>query len=135
MKATIIIEKGLDGSFDVRTDDTFNADYMVLGQGATIDEAKADFLTCYNDIKQLYQDENKSFTEITEMVYRYDTASFLAYYSKVFSYASLERLTGVNQTQLSQYVQGYRKPSPKTTKKIEVALHNLAHELQQIQFV
>lgn len=135
MKATIIIEKGLDGGFDVRTDDHFNADYMVLGQGATIEEAKADFFTCYNDIKQLYQDENKPFTEITEMEYRYDTASFLAHYSKVFSYASLERLTGVNQTQLSQYVQGYRKPSPKTTKKIQTALHNLAQELQQIQFV
>lgn len=135
MKATIIIEKGLDSGFDVRTDDTFNADYMVLGQGATIDEAKTDFMVCYNDIKELYKDEKKPFVEITEMVYKYDTASFLAYYSKVFSYAALERLTGVNQTQLSQYVQGYRKPSPKTTKKIETALHNLANELQQIQFV
>lgn len=135
MKVTIIIEKGINGGFDVRTDDAFNADYMVLGQGASIDEAKADFMVCYNEIKKLYNEQKKTFVEITEMIYKYDTASFLAYYSKVFSYAALERLTGVNQTQLSQYVQGYRKPSPKTTKKIETALHNLAHELQQIQFV
>lgn len=135
MKATVIIEKGIDGTFDVRTDDDFKADYMVLGQGATIDEAKNDFFVCYEDMKMLYADENKPFDEITEIVYKYDTPSFLAYYSKIFSYASLERLTGINQVQLSQYVQGYRKPSKKTTQKIENALHNLANELQQIQFV
>ena len=64
-----------------------------------------------------------------------DLVTFLKEYNPYLTLSGISKLSGVNKDQLSQYVQGYRKPSPKTTKKIEVALHNLANELQQIQFV
>lgn len=37
--------------------------------------------------------------------------------------------------QLSQYISGYRTPSPKTTEKIQTALHAFGKELSQLQLV
>ncbi len=53
----------------------------------------------------------------------------------ILSLAGLHRLTGINQGQLSHYVTGHRKPSPKTILKIENSLHNFAKEISQIHFV
>ena len=40
MEAIVIIERGQDGTFDVRTADDMPVDYMILGQGNTVEEAK-----------------------------------------------------------------------------------------------
>lgn len=47
----------------------------------------------------------------------------------------IEKLTGVNQGQLSHYVTGRRKPSKKTVDKIKRELHHFADEISQIEFV
>jgi len=49
--------------------------------------------------------------------------------------AGLERLTGVNQGQLSHYFTGRRKPSQQTIDKIQIALNNFGKELQQLHLV
>ena len=133
MKVTAIIEKGQDGTYDVYTIGS-QLNYMVLGQGVSVDEAIADFHNTYEEIKEMYIEEKREFTP-AEFYFKYDIPSFLQHYSKYFSYASLGRLTGINESQLSQYVQGYRKPSVKTAEKIEKGLHQLGKELQEIQFV
>lgn len=109
-------------------------DFLLLGQGNTVAEAIEDMKVAMEDIQELYKEKDKPFPEL-EFQYKYDLPSFLDYYSKILSFAALERLTGINQRQLSQYVQGYRKPSKETAKKIEEKLHLLAEELQQVQFV
>ena len=109
-------------------------DFFLLGQGSTVKEAIEDFYITHQDMKALYEEDKKIFPKL-DFEYIYDLSSFLEYYSKIFSFAALERLTGVNQSQLSQYVQGYRKPSKKTAKKIEDKLHEFARELNQVQFV
>ncbi len=133
MKVTAIIEKTQYG-YDVRMNDS-KFDFMLLGQGNTVQEAIDDFYISKEEMQELYNDENKAFPQDLEFAFNYDLSSFLEHYSKVFSYASLERLTGVNQSQLSQYVQGYRKPSKKTTQKIETSLHQLADELSHFSFL
>ncbi len=133
MKAIVIIEKTKYG-YDVRMSDN-KFDFMLLGQGKTVKDAIDDFLICQTEMKELYSDENKAFPNDIEFIFKYDLPSFLEHYSKIFSYASLERLTGINKSQLSQYVQGYRNPSKKTAQKIEFALHKFAEELHQVQFV
>ena len=70
-----------------------------------------------------------------EVEYHFDVPSFLTYYSGIFSKSALERITGINQTQLTHYVSGYRKPSEKTIKKLDDAIHRLADELSQVHFV
>lgn len=134
-KVNAFIERGSDGSYGVYIDlEDKTLNYGIHGDGATVNEAMEDFKICYEEMKAIYKEDKRDFVE-AEFSFKYDLPSFLEYYSKIFSYASLERLTGVNQAQLSQYVQGYRKPSKKTTEKIEVALHNFAQELNQVQFI
>jgi hypothetical protein len=76
-----------------------------------------------------------SFAAEAEFEFHYDTASFLNYISKKITLAGLQRITGVNQGQLSNYVNGYRRPSKRTIQKIESSLQSFGKELCQIQFV
>ena len=58
-----------------------------------------------------------------------DMSAFLANYKYILSLAGLAKLTGINKAQLSQYVCGTRRPSPKTQDKIKRALAGLGKEL------
>ncbi len=136
MKIEVIIQKA-DNRYElvINPEKDYPIDFGLFGEGHTVEEAIKDFYISLEDIKELYKDENRAFPNNLEFDFRYDLSSFLEYYSGVLSYAALERLTGVNQSQLSQYVQGYRKPSKKTTRKIEQKLHSFAQELKAVQFV
>ena len=133
-RVKVFIEKTEDGySAYVDLEDT-TLNYGIIGEGATVSEALEDFRASYEDMKAIYKEEGRDFVE-ADFEFLYDLPSFLQYYSKIFSFAGLERLTEVNQAQLSQYVQGYRKPSKQTVVKIQNKLQHLAEELQDIQFV
>jgi hypothetical protein len=56
------------------------------------------------------------------------------YYKGVFTKAALERITGINQTQLGHYAAGRSKPRKQQILKIEKALHKLGEELCTISF-
>lgn len=85
-------------------------------------------------MKAFFMEEGKPFEEVN-FAFSYDLPSFLAYYADIFSYKGLANLTGVSAAQLSQYVSGYRIPSPKTTAKIQKALNSFGKELSQLQLV
>lgn len=133
MKVKVIIERGTDGSYGAYIGSD-NAPFGIVGDGKTVEEAKADFYNSYEEMREYYKDENKKFTEC-EFDFVFDVASFLEYYGNIISLAGLERLTGVNQGQLSHYVTGRRKPSRRTIIKIESKLHKFAEELNQVQLV
>ena len=132
-KIDAIIERADDGTYSIYSD-ADDLDYLITGTGKTVSEAKKIFEGGYEDTRRYYAEEGKPFTEV-EMVYKYDMASFLAYYSKVISLAGLSRLTGINQQQLSHYVTGRRNPSPKTVAKVEDAIHLFAQDLASVHFV
>ncbi len=126
------IERGNDGTYGVYIKDN-PLNYGIHGDGNSVQEAINDFEQSYIDMKSIYEEEGDEFIE-AKFSYSYDLPSFLQYYSKYFSYAALSRLTGVNETQLSQYVQGYRNPSKKTAKKIEEKLNDFGKELSRVKF-
>lgn len=64
-----------------------------------------------------------------EIVYKFDVRSLLEYYRGIFSFASLQLITGINQKQLAHYASGISKPRHKQAKKIAEGLHSLATEL------
>lgn len=130
----VFIERGKDGSYGAYMPDENNLTYGVIGDGATAAAAIDDFKAVYEDMKQAHQSEGRPFEEV-EFAFSYDLPSFLVYYADLISYRGLSRLTGVSAAQLSQYVSGYRTPSPKTTRKIEAALHEFGKELSQLQLV
>lgn len=130
----VFIERGKDGSFGAYMPDDNHLGWGVHGDGATANEAIANFKAEYDDMKAFFAEEGKPFQE-AEFVFSYDLPSFLIYYADLISYRGLARLTGISPAQLSQYVSGYRSPSPKTTQKIQTALHSFGQELSQLQLV
>lgn len=67
-----------------------------------------------------------------ELVFKFDVQSLLEYYRGIFSFASLQLITGINQKQLAHYASGISKPRPAQAEKIANGLHRLAHELQMV---
>lgn len=130
----VFIERGKDGSYGVYMPDENNLSYGVIGDGDTAAAAVADFKAVYEDLKESYQKDGKPFEEV-EFAFSYDLPSFLVYYADLISYKGLSKLTGIAPAQLSQYISGYRNPSPKTTQKIQNALHSFGNELCQLQLL
>ena len=80
-----------------------------------------------------YRKAGRQFEEVHYTFY-YDVASFLQEYVTAFSLSGLERITGVNQTQLGHYLHGRRKPSRKTIDKIQRGVQKFAHDLTAVRF-
>jgi predicted RNase H-like HicB family nuclease len=126
----IIIEKTSD-YYDAYSD---NCD-GIYGAGETAEDAKNDALKGL----ELFVNsrDKKDLPEILQgeynVVFQYDTQSFLNYYNKIFTNVALERLTGINQKLLHHYSSGIKKPRVEQKKKIEMALHKLGKELLSVE--
>jgi predicted RNase H-like HicB family nuclease len=67
-----------------------------------------------------------------EFRFSFDVETFLNYYDQIFTRRALSRITGINESLLSQYATGLKHPRPAQAKRIEKGLHELANELLQI---
>ena len=101
----------------------------VTGVGGTVLEAKKSALEGLEMQKELGNIPNKNYN----IAFRFDTESLLNYYKGIFTNAALERITGINQLQISHYATGLKKPRPAQAKKIENALHSLGRELMAVE--
>lgn len=131
-KIKTFIERSNDGSYSAYIENN-TLNYGIHGTGKTAKEAVDDFMSAYEAMKEFYNMEGIDFEEV-DFEFQYDMSSFLQYYSKTLSLSGLERITGVNQRQLSHYATGRRKPCKKTVEKIENSLHSFAKELHQVHF-
>lgn len=136
MELEVLIQKA-DNRYElvVNPELDYPIDFSLFGEGTTVKDAMEDFYISLEDMHELYTDENKDFPTNLKFVFKFDLASFLEFYAKKLGYSSLEKIVGVNQSQLSQYVQGYRNPSRATVRKIEKGLHEFANEISQVHFV
>ena len=69
-----------------------------------------------------------------EVEYSFDTQSFLSHYSTIFTKAAMERMTGINQRQISRYACGLRHPRKTQIAKFNSAIRLLSQELSQVEF-
>lgn len=135
-KIDVIIETGADKRFEavIDPDKDYGLTFGLLGEGKSVDECIEDFYASAEEMKSYYAEIGKDFPEL-EFNFVYDTASFLSYYSDVLSLAGLEKITGVNQRQLSHYLNRVKKPRTDTVKKIEAGIRQFATELGRVHFV
>ncbi|EXZ98290.1 helix-turn-helix transcriptional regulator [Bacteroides fragilis] len=133
MKAIAGIERGIDGTYSIYIESD-NVPFGAIGDGKTVTEAIADFNNSIEEMKAYYAEEGKKFPDI-EFEFKYDVPSFLQYYAYAFTLAGLERITGVNQKQLGHYINGVRKPSDATIRKIEDRIHAFGKEIASVSFV
>lgn len=127
---TVTLERGKDGLYSAFISSD-NCPFGCIGEGMTAKETEEDFFAGVEDMRRVYDKIGKPFPDL-DFRFKYDVASFLEYYAYAFSLAGLQRITGINQRQLSHYVNGVRRPSKQTTQKIETALRGFAVELSHI---
>lgn len=133
MKIKAIIETGKNLDFDIYTDDD-TLGFMLLGQGNTIEEAKADLMRSKEEMKSAYIESGESFDfDNIEFEFVFDTVSFLRH--SPFTLTGLQKITGINSKQLSHYVTGHRKPSPKTVQRIREGVSQFAETLSRTRLI
>lgn len=70
-----------------------------------------------------------------DLQFRIDAATFINYYSNIFTKAALSRITGINERQLWHYAAGMHKPRKRQLEKIQNGINALTEELQSVSLV
>ena len=87
-------------------------------------------------IEGLYPEERKEWMNEPfgfEYVF-HDIPSLVEGYNGIINQSSLARISGINESQMRQYVLGLKKPGKKITARIETGLKRYAEELKSITF-
>ncbi len=99
-------------------------------EGDNLDELKENILEAVN-----LSFEDKGFCySLDEIVLRPDLPSFFDFYKVINAKALSERI-GMNQSLLSQYIKGVKKPSSTQTQRILKGVQQVGKELASIQFL
>ena len=67
-----------------------------------------------------------------QLNFKIDAATFINYYSGIFTKAALSRITGINERQLWHYAAGIHKPRKQQLEKIQKGIEALTSELSAI---
>ena len=67
--------------------------------------------------------------------FKIDAATFINYYSNIFTKAALSRITGINERQLWHYAAGVHKPRKQQLEKIQKGINALTEELAAINLL
>ncbi len=91
-----------------------------------------------NEAIGLYLEDNPAPCETLrgeyELKYKLDAATFINYYSGIFTKAALSRISGINERQLWHYAAGVHKPRRNQLEKIQKGIMSLTSELSSISF-
>ncbi|MCL2649495.1 MAG: hypothetical protein FWD60_00530 [Candidatus Azobacteroides sp.] len=130
-KIEAIIERASDGTYSV-----YCINEMFSGMGNSTQDAKKNMLSQMDFFKKTAIEEGFSYPKFLdeefEIVYKFDVESLLEYYSGILSLSGMEKITGIHQKQLWNYLHGKSKPRKAQIEKITVGLHNLGGELMSI---
>lgn len=127
-----IIERAADGTYSV-----YCKDEIFSGMGDTIDAAKADMQQQMAFYKETAIKEGFKYPEFLDgeftVSYTVDMTSLMAYYvgAGIFTLASLQKVTGINQKQLWAYLNG-TKPRKAQQDRIAAGLRSLNQDLSTI---
>ncbi len=123
-KITVTLEKTSTGF------SAFANDYPVYTTGKDIPELIGNTIEALN----LYFEETGTIVKQDNLNFLIDFKQFFQYY-KVLNAKFLARKIGINETLLSQYVQGRKKPSDQQTNKILEGIHQIGRELAEINLI
>lgn len=122
-KIKIIVEKTGTGF------SAYSEEFPIFTTGRTVPE----LINNSHEATQLYfEDKYKIAHE--NLKFEIDFEQFFQYY-KVLNSKFLAEKIGMNPTLLSQYVQGYKKPSENQTEKILTGIHQIGQELSEMNLI
>jgi DNA-binding transcriptional regulator YiaG len=123
-KITIVIEKTKTGF------SAFAEGYPIFTTAKDIPELIGNTIEATNFF---FEDTKNPITQ-DKLNFILDFKQFFQYYN-VINAKVLAQKIGMNESLLSQYVQGRRKPSDKQTDKILAGIHQIGRELSEINFI
>lgn len=134
MKTVALIEKGADGTFGIYTPDL---ESTIIGNGATVAEARADFERSWQEIQKAFAAAGEDLpVELQDLSfeYRYDIASVFDYYDFI-NVSKFASAAGINASLMRQYKAGGTYISEHQAAKIELALHRCGQELLSLHLL
>jgi len=103
----------------------------IFTTGKTIHELRLNALEAVN----LFEDDsNKKQSSANDLQFEIDFKQFFEYY-KVINSKHLAQRIGMNETLLSQYVNGKKNPSKRQIERIIDGLHEIGQELTELILV
>ena len=130
MKRIAYIEKGRDGSYSVYS----TTSSVIIGEGNSVAEAKADFENTLNELLTTCREEGLSIPEDlvdVEFTFKYDIASVFNFFDFI-NVTKFAKYAGVNPSLLRQYKTQGTYISEAQASKIESALKRVGQELTTI---
>lgn len=103
---------------------------FIATNGDSFDELKVMIVDAVN---LAVEDEELQYS-FDEFELIYDMESFFSFY-KVINAKALSKRIGMNQSLLSQYISGIKKPSSKQTTRILREVQQIGKELSEVRFL
>lgn len=110
-------------------------DAPIFTVGKNLNEIEKNMREAINLYLEDNPDPNPALADEYELIFKIDTATFINYYSGIFTKAALSRITGINERQLWHYAAGVHKPRKRQTEKIQNGIRSLSHELESVQLI
>ena len=130
-KVVLILEYG-NGGYSCYNDDPIGKYAVIDGDGATAEEAKADFMRALEECRQA-SPEDKGINQDMEFTYKYDIQAFFKEFS-FLNATDIARRAGINPSLMRQYTSGVKKAGEKTYNKLNACLSNIKNDLQAAVF-
>lgn len=130
-KVVLILEYG-NGGYSCYNDDPIGKYAVIDGDGATAEEAKADFMRALEECRQAFP-EDKDINQDMEFTYKYDIQAFFKEFS-FLNATDIARRAGINPSLMRQYTSGVKKAGEKTYNKLNACLSNIKNDLQAAVF-
>ncbi len=105
-------------------------DVSINTQGETLEELSEMIL---DGVNLSFEDKGYLFNK-EELNFTYDLKSFFEFY-KVLNVKALSERIGMNQSLLSQYIHGIKKPSINQRKRILKGVQQIGKELSEVNFL
>ncbi|WP_295730265.1 pilus assembly protein HicB [uncultured Muribaculum sp.] len=131
MKANIVFEMAKDGGCSCFMQEDV-PDFGLFGYGNSPQEAKADMLQAYEEIKEVLREEGKVPTEL-DFVYHYDMKSFFEYFD-FLNISKVAEKAGINPSLMRKYTSGVANAGEGQYLKLQKAIHSIAKELAATNF-
>lgn len=123
-KIKIVVEKSDTGY------SAYTKDYPVYTTGQSFTELRNHAVEAMN----LFLSEQDSQVTEANMEFEIDIPQFFQYY-RVINSKFLARRIGMNESLLSQYVHGIKKPSAAQTNRILAGIREIGQELSSLNFI
>ena len=120
-KVLFIVEKSDDGYW------AYIPDLPIYTYGASFAELRYNACEAYN----LYLENTNLEISEKNITLEIDLKQFFQYY-RVINAKFLAKRIGMNESLLSQYVRGRKKPSPKQTRRILLGIQEIGRELSNL---